>query len=103
PLWQGTAQSDAQGKFQVRGIPDGKAKVIVLVPGFERQEYVEALAATETLTVKYFVQRLPSNPYRTVVRVENPREEVARRSISREEINALPGTQGDALKALQNF
>lgn len=103
PAWQATSQTDEDGRFAIRGVPDGKAKVIVLLPGFERQEYVEALDRGETLGVKYFVQRLPTNPYRTIVRTENPREEVARRSISVEEINALPGTQGDALKSIQNF
>lgn len=103
PAWQATGQSDENGRFTIRGIPDGKAKVIVLLPGFERQEYVEQLDPGEVLGVKYFVQRSPTNPYRTVVRIENAREEVARRSISVEEINALPGTQGDALKSIQNF
>lgn len=103
PAWQATAQTDAEGKFEIRGIPDGKARLVVVLPGYERQEIIESIDADESLTVRYFVQRLPTNPYRTVVRVENPREEVARRTISREEINAIPGTQGDALKAIQNF
>ncbi|MCA9710249.1 MAG: TonB-dependent receptor plug domain-containing protein, partial [Myxococcales bacterium] len=44
------------------------------------------------------------NPYRTVVETEGAgRQEVARRTITAEEISVLPGTQGDALKAVQNF
>jgi outer membrane receptor protein involved in Fe transport len=44
------------------------------------------------------------NPYRTVVSSRrNEPEEVSRRTITVQEINNLPGTQGDALKAIQNF
>ena len=44
-----------------------------------------------------------TNPYRTVVDVEQDDTDTAKRTISREEINNLPGTQGDALKSIQNF
>ncbi len=104
PRWQATRRADAQGVFTARGIEPVRVRVIVLAPGFERIEYVEQLAAGSSLEVKYYLQRLPDNPYRTVVRsTREDREEVARRTITPEEIGNLPGTQGDALKALQNF
>ncbi len=103
PAWQTQAVTDAEGRFQVRGTGNGKARVIILAPGYERVEFVEPLYEGQSLTVKYYVSRLPTNPFRTVVAVENRREEVARRTISVAEINVLPGTQGDALKAIQNF
>jgi hypothetical protein len=103
PQWQTQGTSDDEGAFEIRGGGVGKAKVIVLAPGYERVEFVEALREGTELTVKYYLSRSPTNPFRTVVEVKNRREEVARRSISAAEINVLPGTQGDALKAIQNF
>ena len=103
PEWSVSIDADEAGAFTVRGTPDGRVRVIVLAPGFERFESVEALAADQAISVKYYLQRLPNNPYRTVVRAPPEREEVARRQITVEEINNLPGTQGDALKAVQNF
>ena len=103
PPWQAQAFTDDSGAFEVRGTQDGKVKVIVLAPGFERVEFVEAVYEGMQIEVKYYVSRSPTNPFRTVVEVENRREEVARRTITAAEINVLPGTQGDALKAIQNF
>ncbi|MBK8237144.1 MAG: TonB-dependent receptor [Deltaproteobacteria bacterium] len=104
PPWQVTRRSDQDGSFTIRGTPATLVRVVVLAPGFERIEYVERLTEGESLEVKYYLQRLPSNPYRTVVRsIREEREEVARRTITPAEIGNLPGTQGDALKAIQNF
>lgn len=104
PAWQQRVFTGEDGSFAVRGLPDGKVRVIVLAQGFERLEYVEEIAKGGRLEVKYFQRRMVVNPYRTVVASRrNELEEVSRRTISVQEINNLPGTQGDALKAIQNF
>ncbi len=103
PAWQVAAYSDENGEFELRGTFAGKVRIVVLAPGYDRLEFVESLPADQQVAVKYYALRLPQNPYRTVVQAEATREEVARRTITVEEINALPGTQGDALKAIQNF
>lgn len=104
PEWEARAFTDEDGRFSLPEIPDGKVRVIVLLEGFERLEVVEELATGQQLQVRYYARRLSNNPYRTVVRGEPiEREEVARRTITPEEIRNLPGTQGDALKAIQNF
>ena len=104
PAWQVRAFTDAEGRFELGGVPDGKTRLIVLASGYERLEFVESLSEGQTLTVRYYATRLSSNPYRTVVKTRGvEREEVARRTITPEEIRSLPGTQGDALKSIQNF
>ncbi|MEM7151520.1 MAG: energy transducer TonB [Myxococcota bacterium] len=105
PDWEAGTLTDEEGRFELRGIEGGgKVRVIVLAQGYDRIEFVEGLAADQSISVKYFAPRLETNPYRTVVVTEGAgREEVARRTITAEEISVLPGTQGDALKAIQNF
>lgn len=103
PEWTARATSDAEGRFELRGVPDGRVRLIVLTQGFERLDYVETLGEGERLEIEYFQPRLASNPYRTVVDTRRDEPEVTRRTITTEEINALPGTQGDALKSIQNF
>ena len=104
PVWQQRVFTGEDGGFELRGLPDGKVRVIVLAQGFERLEYVEEIAKGGRLEVKYFQRRMVVNPYRTVVASRrNEPEEVSRRTITVQEINNLPGTQGDALKAIQNF
>ena len=104
PKWQAQAVTDEEGRFSLAGLPDGKLRLVVLIQGFERLEAIEELPANQALSVRYYAKRLEDNPYRTVVagsRLE--REEVSRRTITAEEIRNLPGTQGDALKSIQNF
>ena len=104
PAWELSVTTAADGTFELPDLPGGLVQIVVLTPGYERTVYVEKIGAGEELTVRYFQKPESTNPYRTVVRTEAAgREEVTRRTITAEEITNLPGTQGDALKALQNF
>jgi TonB family protein len=104
PAWTARAVTGPDGSFELRGVPDGKVRLIALAQGFDRYEVVELLGKGDVLEVKYFARRLIQNPYRTVVtQRRDAREEVARRTITPQEIYNLPGTQGDALKSIQNF
>ena len=55
--------------------------------------------------LQLFIDPQPGDPFRTVVESELEEEpgRVSTRELSREEIATLPGTQGDPLRALQNF
>jgi hypothetical protein len=104
PSWERDVDSGEGGRFAVDGLPASKARVVVVAAGYERFESIEELGARETVEVEYYLRRTSDNPYRTVVRsAAGEREEVARRTITAQEITNLPGTQGDALKSLQNF
>ncbi len=104
PAWSVRAVSDAEGHFELHGLPDGRVRLVILSQGYERLDYIESLAAKEILELRYYQPRLAENPYKTVVRRRRGGDDaVDRRSISVAEINNLPGTQGDALKSIQNF
>ncbi len=104
PAWQRDAQSRTDGEFAIDALPAGKVRVVVVAPGYDRFEAIESIGPRETLEVAYYLQRSTDNPYRTVVKsTAGDREEVARRTITPQEITNLPGTQGDALKSIQNF
>lgn len=104
PKWTMRAITRTDGTFELRGVPNGKIRVVALAQGYDRFEQVEEIKQGARVEVKYFQRRLVVNPYRTVVSARrNEPEEVSRRTISVQEINNLPGTQGDALKAIQNF
>ncbi len=104
PAWSVKAITDADGRFALRGIPSGKIRIIVLTQGYERIDQVQILGKNDLLELKLYQTQLEFNPYKTVVKTQRDVVgEVNRRTISVQEINALPGTQGDALKAIQNF
>src|SRR5690606_5176344 len=67
PAWQVATRTDQAGNFELRGVPPGRVRLVVLAPGFERLDYIEELAPNAILELEYFDRRLESNPYRTVV------------------------------------
>ncbi len=102
--WEVSTTTADDGRFELAGVPDGSVRLVFVAVGYERLEYIARLVEGELLEGKYFLRPLSNNPYRTVVEDSRDDEpEVTRRTISLEEINTIPGTQGDALKAIQNF
>ncbi|MGB1274208.1 MAG: TonB-dependent receptor, partial [Nannocystaceae bacterium] len=102
--WSVRAVSDENGNYALPGVPVGRVRLIVLSQDHERLDYIETLAEKQRLELTYYPTPLNYNPYRTVVKSRRDEAgEVSRRTISVEEINSLPGSQGDALKSLQNF
>jgi hypothetical protein len=104
PAWMVKGFASDEGGFELRGVADGRVRLIILAPNFERLEWVVELAPGTQIEGKYFLARTADNPYRTevAVRRESMPEAVVR-TIEVEQINEIPGTYGDALKAVQNF
>lgn len=94
-------ESDAQGHFQLRGLPPGHLSIRAVSPDHDRYQTEEDLAADQKLEVTYYLHRRPTSPYETVVVGERDRKEVAKRSLSLEEIKRIPGTSGDAVAVVQ--
>ncbi len=104
PAWLHRAVSIGEGRFELRDIPSGRVRLILIAPAFERLEWVVDLDDDQVLTTKYFMTRTSGSGYRTEVEVERETmPEVISRTITPKQIAEIPGTQGDALKALQNF
>lgn len=98
--------TDAEGRFRVEGVPAGGVRVRVddaTYFALADDETVEAGKATE---VRYYLERRAYNeadPNEIVVVGRRYRKEVARRTLTLEEIRKIPGTQGDALKVIQTL
>jgi hypothetical protein len=105
PRWTRTATTDENGDYVVEDVPAERARVIVLAPGYVRAETTIDVAAMRDRPLALFLDPQPGDPFRTVVESESEEEpgRVTTRELSREEIATLPGTQGDPLRALQNF
>ncbi len=95
------ATSDADGRFSF-AVPSGPCHVRVVAPGFLVFQTDEALAANETREVKYFLIE-KAEGMQTVVRGKRDKKEVVRRTLSRDEIQKVPGTFGDPVRVIQNF
>jgi TonB family protein len=94
--------TDPEGKFAIADLPEGGYHVSLNKAQFIKQDSEEALVAGEATTVVYRLQPAPDpEAFRAVARVPPPPREVTRRSIGKEELTRIPGTRGDALRAVE--
>jgi TonB family protein len=105
----GQAQTGPDGGFVIPDLPPGGITVR-LTPGptYVASEVDEAVTAGQEVTVRYALasadsDNVPGKSYETIVRGRPRREEISRRSISIAEITRIPGVQGDAIRAVENF
>lgn len=98
---------DAEGSFQLR-LPPGEYAVVVDGDDLETTTNNETIAASESTSVVYRVRskpgaEAPGGVQDIQVQGERPPREVTRRPIDRREIQRIPGTNGDALRAIENL
>ncbi len=93
--------SDDEGHFALE-VPAGVCEVRIAAAEYEVFKTKEPLEPNETKEVKYYVLPRPSG-FHTVVRDTKEKKEVVRRTLSRVEIQKIPGTFGDPIRVVQNF
>jgi TonB family protein len=97
-----TTETDAEGRFALRGVAPGVVEVRILSAEHEPLRLKETIAADKTVEVEYRLTKRHYDPYEAVVRGERPRREIAVRTLEAEEVRTVAGTQGDVLKVVQN-
>jgi TonB family protein len=97
------AVSGEDGRFELKGVPSGTWPVVVTGQDYNRYEVTETFTEGQRTEVTYHVRRKQYGGLETVVRGKAERKEVAQVSLRQEEVRLIPGTQGDALKVVQNL
>lgn len=90
------------GAFTFGDLPAGPVNITISAPGFEPITVQEAIVAAESLEVKYRLSAR-GGPLEVTIRGARPPREVVKRTLEQREINRIPGTNGDALRSLQNL
>ncbi|MEM6992782.1 MAG: TonB-dependent receptor [Myxococcota bacterium] len=104
PRWSVAASTDDDGRFTLEGVPTGKARLLVIAPGFELTERIVEVTSGADTSADLFAAADEQTAYRTVVQARAPPPtEPRRHELSREEIQTVPGAQGDPLRAIQNL
>jgi TonB family protein len=96
------AVSDANGRFQLRDIEPGRYDITLEADGFEPYTVEETLSPAEEAALTLGLVEKSSDTT-VIVHGERPTREVTRRTITRRELSLVPGTSGDALRAIQNL
>lgn len=97
-----TRVTGADGAFEVAGLPPGKYAIEVTAEGYEPSTGVEEVRVSEEVSLELELVPVAAED-EVVVRGVRPIREVTRRTVTRRELARVPGTSGDALRALQNL
>lgn len=106
PDWIQSATTSSEGEASFDEVPNGRVRVVVVAPGYERFEQVVVMPRQRGRALWVAMSPDLATTYRTVVQAPPPparAERVTSHLLSKEEIATLPGTQGDPLRALQNL
>ena len=95
--------TDGDGHFQFGLLRPGAVELYL--PGTDHKPLRQSAAITEgkTTTVRLRAERLSYTVYRATASAPPEAGQMARRSLGVEEIQRIPGVQGDAFKVVQNL
>ena len=98
-----SAVTDAQGRFELRGVPPGSAELVIAAPGYQRLSTTIGVEPGKRTDVSLLLEPLFANPFEATVEGERGREELSRTTITTPEVQRIPGAQGDALKVVEDL
>ncbi|MCU0684068.1 MAG: TonB-dependent receptor [Polyangiaceae bacterium] len=96
------ASTAADGTWAVPDLPPGKYTVTVEALGYDPVRVEEEVSAGEATEVTYRMNAAGGG-FEVVVRGARPPREVTKRTLEQRELRRIPGTNGDALRAIQNL
>ncbi len=93
------SETDSEGRFELT-LAAGQWRVTVPSPEHKVFEVKERILAGQLLQVRYLLERVGTDPYRTVVIGRRDRRVVARTSLAGPELARIPGTLGDPFRVV---
>jgi len=107
PVVEATRSVGDDGRFVFDALPPGTYRVRITAPDCVAQEHVETVVAGEITDVVYRLEGVVPEAdddtltFGATAVIDAPPREVTRRVIRREELTQVPGTRGDALRAVE--
>lgn len=96
--------TDPSGKFRFQRVPPGSYRIVIPVPNYQKFQQVFSLKrGQKRYPETWYLTRVGAGQFVSVTRDRRKKQEIYRKSLQREEIEIIPGTQGDPLKVLQNL
>ncbi|MEM7604820.1 MAG: TonB-dependent receptor [Myxococcota bacterium] len=101
------AVTDEEGRFAIDELPPGEYSLRVIAESYGEMTQTESVGENEVTEVTYRLARPASaeeadeQAFAARAVIDPPPREVTRRSISRDALTRVPGTRGDALRAIE--
>ena len=96
--------TDEEGKFSFSDLEPGKIRISIDSENYYTILDVENIVAKKETTVRYFAEPKVGGESNSLTVVgRRTKKEVVKRTLTVEEIRKIPGTQGDAIKVVQNL
>lgn len=93
--------TDSIGGFRFKSLPNGPCRISIPLTGYDFFSVEEKLVPGEVVDVIYRIEKRHYSEYEIVVYGKEETREVARRTLSVEEVRKIPGFSGDAVKVVQ--
>ena len=98
-----TGETDAEGRFALRGVPLGTSTLRLRHVGHVDEERPVEVVAGESTVLKLWMRAEMYRDNEIVAIYDRPKDEVTRRTLSIEEIRRVPGTFGDPVRVVQTL
>lgn len=98
-----TATTDAQGYFYFSNLPPGEIEMVIPTTTYEKFATSETVEEGQRIDVKYYLEPRKYGAMEVVVRDKKVEKEVSRTVIKIQEAQLIPGTGGDALRAIESM
>jgi TonB family protein len=93
--------SDSLGYFYFTSLPACSITVKVISPGYEQILETEVLKHEQAVEVTYHIQKFSYAENEMVIYYKVPKKEVAKYTLTLNEVKKIPGLSGDAVKVVQ--
>ena len=98
-----TAETDASGFFEFRGVPAGPQAIRVLHPDYVTLTEAIDIVDGEKTQAKLWVRNAQYRDNEVVGIYRPEKKEITRRTLSIQEVKRIPGTFGDPVKVIQTL
>ena len=98
-----TAVADAAGAFELKQVPPGKHELSASAPGFAEGKVRVTLEKKGDAEATIYLRRTLVGELSATIVGDKPREAPTRRTLTREELQNVPGSLNDPIRAVQNL
>lgn len=98
-----TGTTDAEGRFEIAGVPEGAQKLRVLHPSHVVLEQDIEVVPGQITSATLWLRSLSYRDNEAVAYYRQEQQEVTRRTLSIQEVKRIPGTFGDPVKVIQTL